>query len=107
MSRIVLSPAMALLVVVGGGCSKSASPKAHPRPRKTVEDRFAELARNKDGKLSLQEFRGKATQPEHIATLDNAFRVADANHDGFLNLDEYKADLEKNRGGGRRGGGRF
>ena len=58
---------------------------------------------NKDGKLSLQEFRGHATQADHIAILDNEFKAADTNHDGFLSLDEYRAYLETvaaNAGGG-------
>ena len=60
---------------------------------------------NKDGKLSLQEFRGHATQADHIAILDNEFKAADTNHDGFLSLDEYKAYLRKDsqRTRGRRG----
>jgi Ca2+-binding EF-hand superfamily protein len=105
MSRILLSLTLALLVAMGSACAKSPSQRGNSRPRKTVEDRFAEMDVNKDGKLSLQEFRGHATQADHIAILDNEFKAADANHDGFLSLDEYKAYVEKSRSGrwGRRG----
>jgi hypothetical protein len=114
MPRAALNLTMALLVALGGACAKSANKETHQRgnrpPRKTSEQRFAEFDTNKDGKLSLQEFRGKATQAEHIAILDNDFRAADTNHDGFLSLDEYKAYLEKirsNSRGGWGGGGRM
>ena len=105
MSRILLSLTLALLVAMGSACAKSPSQKGNSRPRQTVEERFAALDVNKDGKLSLQEFRGHATQADHIAILDNDFKAADTNHDGFLSLDEYKADAEKSRSGrgGRRG----
>ena len=102
MSRILLSLTLALLVATVGACAKSASQSDGPRPRKTVEERFAEMDVNKDGKLSQQEFRGHATQADDIAILDKLFRAADTNHDGFLSLDEYKADAEKSRSG--RGG---
>jgi hypothetical protein len=97
MSRILLSLALALLVAMGSACAKSPSQRGSSRPGKTVEERFAEMDVNKDGKLSLQEFRGHATQADHIAILDNAFKAADTNHDGFLSLDEYEAYVEKTR----------
>ena len=100
MSRILLSLTMAVLVTMVCACAKNASPRGQPRPRKTVEERFAELDVNKDGKLSLQEFLGHATQPDHIEILEKAFKDADTNHDGFLSLDEYKAYAEKVAGGG-------
>ena len=105
MSRILWSLTLVLSVAMLRACAKSAGQRRDPRPRKTVEEQFAALDVNKDGKLSLQEYRGHATRAEDIAILDNEFKAADTNHDGFLSLDEYKAYLEKSRSErwGRRG----
>jgi Ca2+-binding EF-hand superfamily protein len=98
MSRILWSLALALLVTIGGACEKSVSPRGDSRHRSTAEEGFSQLDTNKDGKLSMQEFRGKATRAEDIAILDNEFNAADTNHDGFLSLDEYKAYFQKIHG---------
>ena len=58
MSRILLSLTLALLVAMGGACAKSPSQRGNSRPRKTVEERFAVMDVNKDGKLSLTGVQG-------------------------------------------------
>jgi hypothetical protein len=111
MLRSALNLTIAIMVAIGGACTKSADQRTRQRgdqqPRRTTEQRFAEFDKNKDGKLSMQEYRGKATKTEHFAILDKDFRAADSNHDGFLSLDEYKNSQGSGRGGGRGFGRNF
>jgi Ca2+-binding EF-hand superfamily protein len=107
MLHILWSLMLVLLFAVNGACSKSTNQRGDSRPRKTVEERFAEKDADKDGKLSLQEFKGGATQPDQIARLDKAFKDADTDHNGSLSLDEYKVYQEKRRSERRGGGGRY
>jgi Ca2+-binding EF-hand superfamily protein len=107
MSRTVLSLTMAVSLVVGGACGKSASQRGNSRHRQTIEERFAQLDTNKDGKLSFQEFKATETQPAEIARLQKQFQDVDTNHDGSLSLDESKAYFEKMRSQRRGGLGRY
>jgi hypothetical protein len=49
---------------------------------------FSELDKDKDGRLSLKEY--KAGYPG-VANIDEEFRSLDTNGDGYLSIDEYKA----------------
>jgi len=66
-----------------------ATPAATPAPKKAL--RWSDLDANKDGKLSKSE-------AEAVPSLGEVFDKADANADGALTGDEYKAYLAANGG---------
>lgn len=64
---------------------------ADDKPKATPEERFKRLDKNGDGKLSLEEFRGKQTENEKVK---KAFELRDKDKDGFLTLEEFKAGIK-------------
>jgi Ca2+-binding EF-hand superfamily protein len=90
MLRILLSLAVALSVIAGTAYAKA--PKNAPKPKKTIEDRFNDMDANKDGKVSLDEFKAKFPKPE---LAEKVFKKMDADGDGSLTLEEYKTAIEK------------
>ena len=99
MLRILLSMALATLVAVGTSYAQEGGKKEGGKrpPRKTAEERFKDLDANKDGKLTLDELKGKATEPKQIERREKMFKDMDANGDGAVTLEEYKAFFEKMR----------
>ena len=99
MLRVLLSLALALSV--GTVFAQDGKKKDAPKPKKTVEQRFADKDTDKDGKLSLAEFKGKATKADQIEKLEKAFKALDTNKDGSLSLDEFKAHAKAKKADGK------
>lgn len=100
MLRILLSLAIALSLAVGAAYAKGAKQKnLAAKGKKTVEERFADMDANKDGKVSLDEFKAKFPKPE---AAEKVFKAMDADNDGSLTLDELKAHAEKHAKGGKK-----
>jgi len=59
--------------------------------KKTPETQFAKMDKNGDKKLSLEEFLGKK-QGDKTARQQKRFKALDTDNDGFLTLDELKAN---------------
>lgn len=84
--------------------AKPAAPAAEPakpaegdpkpqKPKQSPEDRFKKLDKDGDGKLSIDEFRGKKTADE----AQEEFKKLDANGDGSISLEEYLAGADKKK----------
>jgi len=65
---------------------------ADDKPKPTPEERFKKLDKDGDGKLTFAEFKGKQTDEEKAK---KAFDAKDANKDGSLTLEEFKAAPKK------------
>jgi Ca2+-binding EF-hand superfamily protein len=86
---------LGLALSIGIGTA-SAQEKQHKKQQKPdAEQIFKAKDTNQDGKLSKEEFIGKATDPDRIKALEARFKAADTDGDGFLTLDELKAALAK------------
>ena len=68
-----------------------------PGGQPSVEEIFAQMDANKDGKISKEEARGP---------LQNDFVKIDTNKDGFISKEELEKAPKPNREGGPQGGGR-
>ena len=68
--------------------------------KQTMDQLFAEFDKDKDGKLSKDEFV-QLKQAEVKQRAEKLFSTLDSNHDGSLSLDELKAGSQKK--GGRKG----
>lgn len=79
---------LAAAVMLGGASSALAAPK------KTPDERFAKADKNKDGKLSLDEFIGKRTDDKK-AKAEKTFSKKDKDGDKALTLEEFKAGNKK------------
>ena len=63
------------------------------------EKRFAKFDTDKDGKLSLEEFKNVKRKKEIPAkALEKNFAKMDANGDGAVTLEEFKANMMKKAG---------
>lgn len=62
------------------------------RPHLSPEERVKKMDTDKDGKLSLDEFKAKKKDASKAET---RFKKIDANNDGFVTVDEMKAAEEK------------
>lgn len=79
-----------------------ASPQSHARPEKAaqVETRFQAMDKDKDGKVSREEFFAA-----HPQMKEGAFVSLDTDKDGFLSLDEWRAFAADHGSEGRGGMG--
>lgn len=69
------------------------APAGKKGAKKNAAARFEEMDKNKDGKISREEWTGNA----------RGFDRIDANHDGFIDKDEMKAAGSGKRGAGKAG----
>lgn len=91
MSKILVSWLAGVALVV------SAAPVfAAKGDKPTPEEHFKKLDKNADGKLSLDEFKGKKTG-EKAEAAEEMFKAKDKDSDGFLTLDEFSAKTKKNK----------
>ncbi len=88
----------------GGGQGGAEGPKGHrPSPEKVLEH----LDSNKDGKVSLDEWKAGPRGKKNPEKAEAKFKKLDTNQDGTLSLDELKAHQPpKGAGPGGKGGGK-
>jgi Ca2+-binding EF-hand superfamily protein len=86
----------ALVVVAMGlgmvGMARAADEK--PKKQADPEAAFKKLDKNADGKVCLDEFKGKK-KDEALANAEKVFKAKDKDADGFLTLEEFKAPIKK------------
>jgi hypothetical protein len=75
---------------------KPEPPKPATEEKKPVdaETRFKRLDKDKDGKLTLEEFKGKRTG-DMLAKAEGQFKKMDKDSDGKVTLEEFKAGQPK------------
>ncbi len=86
---------LALVVACGlaaPGFAADDKPKEKPSP----EQQFKRMDKNADGKLSLEEFKGKR-QGDKAAKAEENFKKKDKDGDGSLSLEEFKGKAKKNK----------
>jgi Ca2+-binding EF-hand superfamily protein len=96
-----MKTALAILGVTFALTTWAQTPDKTPnQPRQTAEESFTQLDTNKDGQLSLAEFKagrdamhGAHMRHMHVRHMDEMFKQRDADHDGFLS----KSELGKSR----------
>ncbi len=99
MVRMILSLMLALLVATGVAFAKEGNKKGgNAKPKKTVEQVFNAKDTDKDGKLSLDEFKGKVKDSDKLAKLEKVFKALDKDADGFLTLEEFKTHAKGAQG---------
>ena len=87
-----------------GGQAKKGGKKA----KRTPEDRFKKLDANSDGKLTVDELKGKA-KGKRAEAMARRFKLQDTDGNGELSLEEFKtkpkrvAKKGKKKGAGRKG----
>jgi Ca2+-binding EF-hand superfamily protein len=62
-----------------------------PVKKVTPEERFKAMDKDKDGKLSFDEFKGRATKEETIKEREKQFAEMDTDKDKAVSLEEMKA----------------
>jgi hypothetical protein len=59
--------------------------------QRDAEQVFKAKDKDRDGKLSKEEFIGKVKDPERVKLLEGRFKAIDADSNGYVTLDEFKA----------------
>ena len=96
MTRIVTVAALALCIGFGTAFAQDVQKKGPPRERPKVEDVFKTMDTNHDGKVTLEEFVGKAKDnPDRAKAMEERFKAIDTKDNGYITLDEFKAYWEK------------
>ena len=70
---------------------------AQQQRRRSPEEIFAQLDTSGDKKLSLEEYTARAKNDEAKQKMTARFKKLDADNDGFLTLDEFKAGSGRRR----------
>ncbi|MCE9544149.1 MAG: EF-hand domain-containing protein [Planctomycetia bacterium] len=88
--------AMAVVLMFAVGSFASAAPKTPKVPKekkevKTVDQKFADMDTNGDGKLSLEEYQASFKTDSTKAKAEKDFKKWDTDSSGDLTLDEFKA----------------
>ncbi len=93
-----------VLLVFGLACligsSAASAQDKEKKPRKTAEERFADLDKDKSGDLDEEEFIApvKDRGEEAVKRMKEAFKKADKDSNKKVSKDEYKAWVEQFRG---------
>ena len=100
MLRVLLSLALVLLIGLSAARADDAGKKkdAPKKPKKSVEEIFKAKDKDNDGKLSLEELKGKCTDEKKLERIEKRFKAKDKDGDGLLTLEEFKAKPEKKKG---------
>ncbi len=94
MFRLLLS--LILVTGVGVGAAYAQDTQKPKKQRPTAEEKFKQLNKADDGKLTLSEFleakkkRAEAAE-KAVKKAEDAFKAADKDNKGYLTLDEFKA----------------
>ena len=109
--------ALALLLVVGTPGypeQKTADKKEAAQAKPGLEELFKNLDTNKDGHLTLGEFKATTKQPKKTAKVETTFKLGDKNDDGKLSFAEFGkmpvdglATTPDNKGKGKATSGSF
>jgi Ca2+-binding EF-hand superfamily protein len=98
---------LALSIASGSALAQEKHDKHSPKhQRPDAEQIIKAKDKDHDGRLSKEEFVGKATEPERVKHLEARFKAIDANADGYVTLDELKAAHEKHAQGPNRQDGK-
>jgi len=76
--------------------SDSAFAQKKRKKKRDPEKIFKRLDKNKDGKLSFDEFKGKR-EGKRLDRAKKQFKKRDKDKDGFLTLKEFKARRKKKK----------
>lgn len=92
MSKCIASLLAAVALLLFAAPLSAAPKEGKPTP----EEQFKKLDKNADGKVSLDEFKGKKTgeKAEHA---EEIFKAKDKDGDGFLTMEEFTAKVKKNK----------
>ena len=95
MTAVVLCAGVAMLMAGVARAEGDATGKEPGKGRKHGDflERFQKADANKDGKLSLDEFKTMSKKPD--AEAEKMFKAADTDNDGFLTPAELKAARQK------------
>ncbi len=92
MFRLLLS----LILVTAVGAAYAQDTQKPKKQRPTAEEKYKQLNKAGDGKLTLSEFleakkkRAEAAE-KAVKTAEEAFTAADKDNTGYLTLDQFKA----------------
>mgnify|MGYP003599541082 CR=1 FL=1 len=84
----------AAMLALGAAAPSFAADKPADKPKPTPEEAFKRTDKDGDGKVTESEFIGKQTG-EKADARKKQFAAKDANKDGSLTLDEFKAPVKK------------
>lgn len=91
MKKLLSLAVMAALLV---GLTVAPTFAADKKDKPTPEEAFKKMDKNADGKVSLEEFKGKR-DGDKAAAAEKRFKMLDKDSDGSLTLDEFKAAAKK------------
>jgi len=97
MQRLTLSLGACLLGLTIAGSAMAAEGDEKPKKGGDPAAMFKKLDKNGDGKLSLEEYRGKA-KGDRAAKVEARFKKLDKDGDGALTIEEFKGGA----GGGKK-----
>ena len=92
MKRVRLFAAVTTVVAVALAAPAFAMEHSGPHARARVEQLFQQSDADKDGALSKQEF-----EAAHLAEYGVSFETFDANSDGKVDYDEFRAGVARRR----------
>ena len=88
--RTLLKSCLGLALALG----ITVSLPAEEKEKRTPEDQFKKLDKNSDGKLTLDELKGKK-DGDKAAEIEKRFKAMDKDNNGSVSLEEFKAGGKK------------
>ena len=94
-SNLLVFLFFAVIVLTSGSPPASALTPTREQVQKSWEKRFQDLDKNRNGKITLEEYLGffGADHPQRRQFLEYEFRKYDRNGDGFITLEEHRAPV--------------
>jgi hypothetical protein len=87
MLKTVMGTVLAIVFVTNADYAQRGAQGRPTKAKPSAEQLFKRLDGNNDGKLSPDEFKGKATEPKQLERRQRLFNLADADKDGSLSRD--------------------